>query len=173
MKQTLFEIPFYKFNIINWQDKKKNIIKTLSKFPETRKKLQNFETNRQILRPNLISNIVNILKDDLQNLSQILKKSIAIEDVWSVSYKKGDYQGVHNHGSKGLQAILYLETNIESPKTFFVQPWNDCHSDTTIYRPIESKEGTLIVLPKSILHFTEPNKSKKIKRIVAFDMRTN
>ena len=55
--------------------------------------------------------------------------------------------------------------------TQYIQPWNDWYSDRTIYYPMPVQEGTIVVMPKFIRHFTEPSKSKKIKRIISWDMR--
>ena len=42
-------------------------------------------------------------------LSEKLQRDIRVDDAWSVSYKKGEYHSVHNHGSIGLSGILYLD----------------------------------------------------------------
>ena len=55
--------------------------------------------------------------------------------------------------------------------TQYIQPWNDWISDNTIYSPLSVKEGMIVVVPKFIRHFTEPHKSKKIKRIISWDMK--
>lgn len=94
-----------------------------------------------------------------------------MEDIWSVSYKKGDYHTPHNHGATGLTGILYLNMPEDGPVTQYIQPWNDWQSDRTIYYPLPVVEGTIVVVPKFVRHFTEPSKSKKIKRIISWDMK--
>ena len=98
------------------------------------------------------------------------KKGIQINDIWSVSYKKGDYHTPHDHGSVGLAGILYLNMPKNAPVTQYIQPWNDWQSDRTIYRPIPVIEGTIVVTPKFIRHFTEPSKESKLKRVISWDM---
>ena len=104
-------------------------------------------------------------------LSQRLKKDIQIEDIWSVSYKSGEYHTPHNHGTTGLTGILYLEMDKNSPTTTYIQPWNNQYTDTTLYYNMPAHEGLITVVPKFVNHFTQPNKSKKIKRIISFDMK--
>ena len=51
-----------------------------------------------------------------------------------------------------------------------MQPWNDYISDRTVYLPIPVQKGLIVVVPQFVQHFSEPNKSKKIKRIISWDM---
>ena len=103
-------------------------------------------------------------------LSDVLKRDIQVDDAWSVSYKKGDYHSVHNHGSVGLSGILYLDQPKDAPVTHYMQPWNDYITDRTVYLPIPIQEGTIVVGPQFIQHFSQPNHSKKIKRIISWDL---
>ena len=112
----------------------------------------------------------NIVGEELGMLSQKLKKDIQLQDIWSVSYKKGDYHTPHDHGSVGLAGILYLNMPKDAAVTQYIQPWNDWYSDRTIYYPIKVNEGDIVVTPKFVRHFTEPHKSKQIKRIISWDM---
>jgi hypothetical protein len=110
------------------------------------------------------------LADEFDMLSKRIKKTIMLEDIWSVSYKKGDYHTPHDHGTVGLSGILYLNMPKDAPVTQYIQPWNDWQTDRTNYYPLPVKEGDIVVLPRFIRHFTEPSKSKKIKRIISWDM---
>jgi hypothetical protein len=51
-----------------------------------------------------------------------------------------------------------------------MQPWNDYITDRTVYLPIPVQEGTIVVVPQFIQHFSLPNESKKIKRIISWDL---
>ena len=114
--------------------------------------------------------MITILEEELTMLSEKLEKKIKVDDAWSVSYKKGEYHSPHNHGSLGLSGILFLEQPEDAPVTSYMQPWNDYISDRTVYLPIPVQEGTIVVVPQFVQHFSEPNKSKKIKRIISWDM---
>ena len=91
-------------------------------------------------------------------------------DVWSVSYKKGDYHIPHNHGSKGYCGILYLNMQKNSPVTSYMQPWNNYNDDSVIYEP-KVEEGDIVIVPQFITHFTKPNNLKFKKRIISFDFK--
>jgi hypothetical protein len=170
IEETLFRIPYWTIPSFDFKNKQKKLTKLIKKFPEERNELQKFETNRQKERLNIVNDFAEIMSAELNSLSNILKKDIAITDVWSVSYKKGDYHTPHNHGAKGITGILYLELDKKNPGTNYIQPWNDFIQDTTVYYPIPVKEGDIIVVPKFIQHFTEPNNSTKVKKIISWDM---
>ena len=171
LKQTLFEIPFYQVPVLNFKTKKKQITNLLKSYPEHREGIQTFLTNRQTNREGLAQGLIQLLEDEMEMLSQQIKKSLSIEDVWSVSYERGDYHSPHNHGSLGYSGILYLDMPKGAPVTSYLQPWNDIQSDRTIYYPIPVAEGHIVVLPQIVQHFSPPNLAKKKKRIISFDMK--
>jgi hypothetical protein len=95
-------------------------------------------------------------------------KKINLYNLWSVSYKKGNYHVPHNHGSKGYCGILYLDMNKNSPKTTYIQPFQTEEDTTKLYKP-EVVEGDIMIIPQFIYHYTEPNTINFKKRIISFD----
>ena len=69
-----------------------------------------------------------------------------------------------------MSGILYLEQPKDAPVTQYIQPWNDYISDRTVYLPIPIQEGSIVVVPSFIQHFSPPNESKKIKKIISWDL---
>ena len=167
----LFTIPMWRLPVLNFSKKKKQLEQLVKGFPEKKHGLQTFATNRQSDRTGFVEAFSNICGEELNMLSKKLQKDIQIEDIWSVSYKKGDYHTPHDHGSTGLAGILYLNMPKKAPVTQYIQPWNDWYSDRTIYYPLPVNEGTIVVTPKFVRHFTEPNKDTKIKRVISWDMK--
>tara|TARA_Y100000004_G_C8788062_1_gene357973 strand:+ start:58 stop:558 length:501 start_codon:yes stop_codon:yes gene_type:complete len=155
---------------LNFKKKKKDLEKLVKAYPERKHGLQTFYTNRQKDRTGFGEAFSNIMAEEFEMFSKRVSKNIVISDIWSVSYKKGDYHTVHDHGSIGLAGILYLNMPKDAPVTQYVQPWNDFQSDRTIYLPLPVQEGDIVITPKFIRHFTEPSKSKKTKKIISWDM---
>jgi len=169
---SLFNIPFWQIQIINFEEKKNDLTKLLESYPEEEKKgIQTFATNRQSNRSGLIEPFGSIMSEELNAFSKDIKRSFDIHEIWSVSYGKGDYQSVHNHGSIGLSGLLYLDLPKDSPVTFYLQPWNDIEDDTVQYLPVPIVEGDIVIVPSFILHFSGPNKSENKKRIISWDMK--
>ena len=171
IEETLFRVPYWTIPTLNFSKKKQQLLTLLKGYPDKRHGMQTFSTNRQSDRSNLAEAFASICGEELNMLSQKIKKDIQIEDIWSVSYKRGEYHTPHNHGATGLTGILYLQQDKKAPVTQYIQPWNDWYSDRTIYYPLPVQEGQIIVVPKFIRHFTEPSKSAKIKKIISWDMK--
>tara|TARA_B100000900_G_C20203193_1_gene562724 strand:+ start:105 stop:635 length:531 start_codon:yes stop_codon:yes gene_type:complete len=167
---SLFTIPMWSLPTLNFPKKKKQLERLCKSFPETRSGIQTFATNRQIERIGFAKAFSEICNEELSMLSSKLKQNIQIDDIWSVSYKKGEYHTPHNHGAIGLTGILYLNMPKGGAVTQYIQPWNDWKSDRTIYYPLPVVEGSIVIVPKFVRHFTEPSKSTKIKRIISWDM---
>jgi len=178
-EKNLFNIPFWKMQTINFEEKKKELVKLLESYPEkkeehefsTNRQSDEFSTNRQTNRSGLVEGFFSIMKQELEDFSKEIKKDFAITLTWSVSYVQGDYQLPHNHGSMGLTGILYLDLPKDSPKTDYIQPWNDYENDSVSHCKIPIVEGDIIIVPSFILHFSKPNTSENTKRIVSWDMK--
>ena len=67
--------------------------------------------------------------------------------------------------------ILVIDLDPQGNATTGLGLSNSAISDNTIYSPLPVKEGMIVVVPKFVRHFTEPHKSKKIKRIISWDMK--
>ena len=167
---TLFHIPMWSLPTLNFSKKKKQLEQLVKAYPEKKAGLQTFFTNRQSDRTGFGEALTNILEQEFEMFSKKVQKRIMLDDIWSVSYKKGDYHTPHDHGSTGLAGILYLNMPKDGAVTQYIQPWNDWQSDRTIYYPLKVKEGDIVITPKFVRHFTEPHQSKKLKRIISWDM---
>jgi hypothetical protein len=173
MINNLFEIKYFKCEVSNWKKKKEKIKLLFKDFPDTRNGIQHFLTNRQSDTSSLKQPFVDILQNEFQQISQFIKKDVNLESLWSVTYNKYDYHLIHNHGHKGFTGILYMDIKENVPPTTYVQPWTDPYSDMTIYNPLEVKEGTITVIPRFVLHFSQSNNTDFKKRIIAFDLNFN
>ena len=175
-KTNLFHIPFWKIQVINFEEKREKLNKVLEQFPENGRKgreggIQDFVTNRHSNRFGLVGKFVSIMGEEMEEFSRDIKKDFAIHEMWSVSYDTGDHHASHNHGSMGLTGILYLNLPNDAPITDYIQPWNDIANDTVQYLGVPIVEGDIVIVPSFILHLSEPNKSENKKRIISWDMK--
>ena len=176
-QESLFNIPFWGIQIINFEEKKKELVKLLESYPEEKEKYGEIEgefaTNRPTDRSGLVEGFFSIMKQELEDFSKEIKKDFAITEIWSVSYAQGEYQSAHNHSSVGLSGLLYLDLPKDSPKTTYIQPWTDHETDTVRHVEVPIIEGDIIIVPSFVLHFSKPNKSNSKKRIISWDMKMN
>ena len=171
IQQSLFNIPFWKIQTINFEEKKKELNKILKSYPEEKKGMQEFATNRQSDRSGLVEKFFSIMKQELEDFSREIEADFAIIEIWSVSYAQGDSQSAHNHSSMGLSGILYLDLPKDSPETTYIQPWTDHEIDSVPYIVVPIVEGDIVIVPSFVQHFSKPNKPKSKKRIVSWDMK--
>ena len=177
LQKTLFDIPIWIKEVDNFDYKKGELDKEISKFPEVRNDTNTFFSNRNTERDGLSESFGKIMSEELLELLQSLKKykpevkQLSVTDVWSVTYQKIDHQPTHNHRSTGLSGILHLENPTNGPNLNIVMPWNDWVSDTTNYYSVKYKVGTMVVMPSFLLHSSEPNLSDESKRVISWDMK--
>ena len=171
-KQNLFAVPCWHMKVADFEKKKSQLIDWLKDYPEEKTGVQKFYTNRQMIKENdYYQKFISIMSDEINLFAQTLKSDLEVTDVWSVSYKTGDYQTPHSHNSTGISAILYLDLPSDSPTTTFIQPWANIQSGDTLQSDVNVKTGDIVFVPSFILHFSGPNESMKTKRIIAWDIK--
>ena len=162
--EPIFKIEFFKIQCVNFKNKKEHLEKVLKMFPEI--PFPNFYSNRN--KANFTKELRQIFKDEFNLIETKFNNKILLQRAWSVTYDKGHYHVPHNHSSQGYAAILYLQMKKDSPKTTYMQPWNNEKDKSVLYCP-DVKEGDIMIVPQFVTHYTEPNKSYFKKRVVAFD----
>ena len=183
---AMFSTPILHLKVKNWNEKKSNLLNLfndVSNKKETFKRAKlshqfDVETDYHYIHDNhddenndcnYDEEISNILLDELQKVADIYEVSLEIVTSWFEKAAKGRCHSAHNHGSSGLSAVCFIEfdKNYHSP-TVFVNP--DTASDQLNFVPPHIDEGSLIVFPSNIIHFTEPNSSDKERIILSFNL---
>ena len=172
MKSPLFEFPSYLYEVSDWGFKKKGLLNRIKRSEFIRTELMTFETDRQTCGKSYVRYLEDFLKPELTKFCQEAQVTCSVSDAWSVKYQKGDHQTIHNHRGWGFSGILYVEYDpkVHSPTTF-VAPWQEPRTDTTsLAVPSGIREGILFIAPSSVLHYVRPNKTRKQRTVVAFDL---
>ena len=162
--EPIFKIEFMKIKCVNFKTKKKKLEKVLERYPEMPQ--ANFGSNRN--KCSINTEFKEIFKEEFNLIRAEFKSRILLQRVWSVIYNKGDYHVPHNHGATGYCGILYLDMKSDSPKTTYIQPWNNHEDKSVLYTP-QVKSGDIMIVPQFLWHYTEPNKINFKKRILSFD----
>ena len=145
----LFGTPFCHRKIQNWKEKKSQLLKLKVK--------KHFKH----------------VKEELDSIYMCLGvENYFIRNSWiEVANKNMDHL-VHNHGGLGLSAIVYLDYNpkYHSP-TGFVSPINFFDTGmSSLYFPDNIDDGSLVVFPSAINHFSKRNDSDIPRTILSFNM---
>jgi hypothetical protein len=63
--------------------------------------------------------------------------------------------------------------NTEHKPVVFVSPWKDVfNGNIVLAESSEIKEGTILVFPSFLEHFTDPNQSDKVRTSLSFNLRS-
>jgi len=171
MRNTLFSLSYFKYEVEDWDIKKKEFFNLLGGSSQERDEMDFYFTSRRSKNKICLESFSNLIFNQLKKFANELHHSVKIDDVWSVTYKGGDHQTVHNHGSSGYSGVLYLDFDSSiHESTYFVCPWNIPENDRTYIFTPDVSEGDIFIFPSFIRHFCPPNKNFKDRTIMSFDM---
>lgn len=173
MIHPLFFVPIYRYEVEDWSRKKKALYKKMERGNFVKEGLQHFYTDRQKDGKSYALDFDHLFSDELNQFKQESGVSeYQITDIWTIKYKKEDYQTVHNHRSHSYSGILLVDYDEKVHKpTVFVGPWNDPISDTTqlSFAP-DAKEGVMYIFPSVLLHYAQSNGSGRERVVTSWDM---
>ena len=164
--EPIFNIEFFRIKCCDFENKKKAIKKVLKQYPEM--PFDNFSSNKN--KADISQYFTQIFNDEFNLIRTKYNSGIEVYSTWSVTYKKGDYHVPHNHGARDYCGIVYLDMHKKSPVTTYIRPWNDDKDKTVLFKPPVG-EGDMMIVPRFLLHYSEPNKISFKKRILSFDFR--
>ena len=178
MKIPIFEFPSYRYQVNDWEFKKKGILKRINqqKFvrqvPGETNVFLMHEGDRATNNKSYIHYLSKLLHSELSDFCQEAQVTCSMTDAWCVRYQKGDQQIIHNHRGWGFSGVLYVEYDpkVHTP-TCFMCPWQNPSNDTTsLVFPQNVKEGTIFIAPSFTHHFVHPNQSRKPRTVISFDL---
>jgi hypothetical protein len=176
MMKPLSIIPYFHYEKPeNWEHIKTELLSFLSYLNnQERRDIERFYSSANHSEESMVmlrDKFISLMSDKLQEFGrEVGAQSFEIENIWAVSYEKGDFHDVHNHGIDGMTGILYLDYDEnEHPPTTYVGANNFMTGHTQLSSPAV-KEGDLVFVPSSVLHYTRPNESDKTKTSIAFDL---
>ena len=169
---NLFSVRYVSVQAEDWDRKKPELEALLRDHEFERHGLAQFDTDRHNNGNRYVEPFCRIFGDELNRFGMEMGLTrLQVGAIWAVRYGRRDYHAVHNHRSTGYSGILYLDYDEEEhTPSIHVSPWNDPVTDTTQLSAPPVREGTLVFVPSSVLHYTRPNESDRLRQIVAFDM---
>ena len=167
----MFSVPIFKLQIRDWDIKKPKLLE-LYKQKELSLK-DNVLTNYNREEKESFQPVVDIIESDINRFGDAVGCTSIIPQWWW--FEKSIYgmnHTVHNHGSIGYSAVLFIEYDpeVHTPTTF-VSPFGDFMKGITMtHQPDDITEGSLIIFPAATNHYTEVNQSDKERIILSFNM---
>jgi len=166
---NLFSLTLLSIKVDNWEEKKKNILDRSNDFEWVESINTNYDPYGGDLR-----DVQNIFANEIKQIEETVEKELKVSGSWVEKAEKGMYHRLHNHGQVGLSAICYMEfDNTEHKPVVFVSPWKDVfNGNIVLAESSEIKEGTILVFPSFLEHFTDPNQSDKVRTSLSFNLRS-
>lgn len=172
---AMFHISLIRSDVKNWQEKKKKLLNlansrsfdvrcgefVLSDFFHSKKSDSDYTEQIQ-----------EILEEDIKQSELLIGEGdLKISNAWFEKSRKGMTHQIHNHGALGYSGICYIQYDKkEHTPVQFVAPFNSVrHGQSIHYQPHDVKEGTLLIFPSFIHHFTLPNQSNKERICLSFN----
>tara|TARA_B100000902_G_scaffold67021_1_gene73326 strand:+ start:4071 stop:4640 length:570 start_codon:yes stop_codon:yes gene_type:complete len=167
----IFDFPIYHRTLLNWEEKKDQLLELRSKYLR-HIKVENIITDYRSTN-NYSEKVYEILRKDVNSFyNEFRLENYFIRNSWiEVAEKNMDHK-IHNHGATGFSAVVYMDYN---PKyhtpTHFLSPFGDFETGTSrVFVPPKIAEGSIIIFPSMLNHFTIPNDSDVPRTILSFNM---
>ena len=176
MINFMFYVPIYQATVSDWNRKKKILLSFIDEDkmikPEDNSRNEHITTDYFNDKNSKINSIEMTIKDDLNAFSDVLTLKTSINNYWFERADTGEYHPIHNHGIGRYSAVLYLEydKDVHTPVEFVSPFLNFMNGTQALYKPDNVNEGSLLIFPSAINHFTHPNKSNKPRTVLAFNL---
>lgn len=167
MDFPIFQVNLKHYSIRDWKNRKQKLVDKLPNGEYT----DFLQYRREIEVPPYLDELSDLVSEEIDDFRQTYPVPVIISNAWCERANKGDYHCVHQHGTTGYSAVLYVEFNsAEHEATKFYSPFTEpVNGDLMEYQPIV-KEGDLLIFPSSLLHEGPMNKSDHERVIVSFNI---
>ena len=190
---SLFPVLLHEFDIPDFKDIEKNLIKTSY---QQRKKDPKGRvcSNRGGWQSSFLQKEDNIIRStllrgirDYGEFNQIFECDLILDSLWININGKGDYNELHHHPSCDLSGVFWIKTPVDCGSLVFNSPhdfvqakelksyaagvkdeWKQFES---YYFP--SIAGRLMIFPSFLLHQVRPNQSNEDRISVSFNIALN
>lgn len=170
MKDAMFSIPIYKYQISNWKEKKKKLLDLYNSIEKV--KYRNVITNWSLNPSEICSYGCKIIEEELILFKEETNKNYSINSFWFQKYENNMDHEIHTHGHMGFSSVVFIEFDpLKHRSTTFVSPFSS-YSDANLvrYSP-DVVEGDIIFFPSNIMHYCPVNLSKKERIICSFNLK--
>jgi len=178
----MFSVPLLHLKVEEWDEKRKSLLGMYTRRKQESDKFKiatgsnssldvetdyhhNHDTGETYDRE-----ITEILKSELETFSDTFECAAEVCTSWFERATNSKFHQVHNHGSMGFSAVLFIEFSPEyHTPTVFLNP-NLADNEVCNIVPPGIREGSLIFFPSYVLHYTAPNESQKDRIILSFNI---
>jgi hypothetical protein len=189
----MFSVPVMHLKLQDWDNKKEELYKIYNERAKNSNVFKrtgtaeldvdtdyhyNFdsEVDHQGNRDGYSSFLDNLLDDELKFVSEIFEFDVSVGNSWFEKASKHKFHSPHNHGAVGLSCVIYLQFDPKKhTPTVFLNPITATFGPNAPYAemPPGINEGSMIVFPSYLMHYTAPNYSDLDRIILSFNLELN
>jgi hypothetical protein len=183
----LYSVPLLHIKVENWEVKKQPFFDLYNQRKSNNKVFKSmgassFEVETDYHQTMIEENfdedlracIANNLCEELGIVTNVYDMDVCLENCWFEKSVKGRAHPVHNHGHAGLSAVLFMkfDPKFHTP-TVFLNPItaSDGRCGPQNEMPPGIREGSLIVFPSFVNHYTSPCETDEERIIMSFNMQ--
>lgn len=178
----LYSVPLLHLKLNDWEEKKSILMETYERVNLNDPKLYGNQEYSVITDYHRSSNtndfstseIINqILGEELEFISEVFRCPVQVTNSWFEKSTRNKQHTPHNHGNSGLSCVIFIKFD---PKyhcpTVFIDPnlSSDSHMAPLNEMPPGIREGSMIVFPSYLTHYTLPNLTEEDRVILSFNM---
>ncbi len=121
--------------------------------------------------PYLYENVNNLANQIGANLN------VQLNQPWINSYKKGQYQEIHDHDGHAFSSVIFLNGGLDFAEFYFVDRMTDPTPHLIkkmlkmedLWYP-EVNKGDIFIFPAHMLHGVSPHKSDVVRKTLSFNI---
>lgn len=182
----LYSVPLLHIKVEDWENKKKSFFEVYNNRKDNAEVFKTMGKSSYDVQTDYHYNfyeekyddiaqcIMDNLGDELEIITKVYDMDISVENCWFERSVKTKYHSVHNHGHSGLSAVLFMkfDPKYHTP-TVFINPMtaSDGRCGPQNEMPPGIREGSLIVFPSFVNHYTSPCETDKERVIMSFNMQ--
>lgn len=176
----MFSVPCIVIECSNWGKQKKqlnNLYKS-TQFHSKDGLSTDYFAQKTFNKFSYLKDVEEIFSDELKEFKESVVSPTSSFDMkviaaWFEAAKFGSYHTHHTHGAMGYSAVCYIDYDKnEHDATHFIAPFfNFLTGDDIHFSVPHTKEGMIVFFPSCVAHYTEPNFSKKVRRVLSFNLR--
>lgn len=180
----LYSVPLIHLKLNDWENKKSILMETYEKVSSNPKSFREEGNTKysvitdfhQTFEDEDFSTtevIVKHFEEELQFISEVFNCYVDVNNSWFEKSSRNRQHPPHTHGNCGLSCVVFIKFD---PKyhgpTIFIDPnlASDSPSAPLNQMPPGVREGSMIVFPSYLAHYTLPNQTDVDRIILSFNM---
>lgn len=186
----IFSVPLFHYKVENWEEKKEALLEIYEERSKNKDKFRvsgslvnnldvetdyhyNYDNGNEMEEEEKYADfITDIFEAELMDFCNATGLGAEVGNCWFEKATKYKFHSCHNHGPVGYSAVCFIKfKQKEHTPTVFMNPITADDRNNNFVPP-GVREGSLLIFPSYLSHYTAPNLSDTERIILSFNMAT-